>query len=153
MAEIKIKIDSSDIDAAIAKVSHLLELVERLPTGMLQESFTASQDKVFISEALIKHNGFNLDDVDAILAQSITNSEEFEKIHQVGVAAAGVRGDLTEIEAEMLKLQRDAHHRFDAKLDNIAASLKVNVQKTAKEAISAACRPGGTIWQVFTNYR
>ena len=35
MAEIKIKIDSSDIDAAIAKVSHLLELVERLPAGLL----------------------------------------------------------------------------------------------------------------------
>lgn len=221
MAEIKIKVDSSDIDTAIAKVSHLLELVDLLPAGMLctdaeMEAAPPEPVKVFINEAFINETDVKCNSggiVDSIIKNAIDNSKEFEKLKDgenagdadgLGFKICGVgsifttnnpilppHGDPINVsgcsnisearnmakhgdqinqseknyqmsagvgrsnttEDEMLKLQRDAHHRFDAKLDNIAASLKENVQKTAKEAISAACRPGGTIWQVFTNYR
>ena len=46
MAKIKIKIDSSDIDAAIAKVSHLLELVDLLSAGM-QGTETAPKQSAY----------------------------------------------------------------------------------------------------------
>lgn len=85
MAEIKIKIDSSDIDAAIAKVSHLLELVERLPAGLLgteSEAATAESVKVFINEAFINKNDIKSASIGAAIEieNAIANSNEFEKL-------------------------------------------------------------------------
>lgn len=56
MAEIKIKIDSSEIDAAIAKVSHLLELVERLPAGRLGTETAPKQPAYKDTEQLMQES-------------------------------------------------------------------------------------------------
>lgn len=85
MAEIKIKIDSSDIDAAIAKVSHLLELVERLPAGLLgtgteSKEVQSESVKVFINEAFINKKAVTAANVSEVIENAIANSNEFEKL-------------------------------------------------------------------------
>lgn len=104
MSEIKIKIDSSDIDVAIAKVSHLIELVKCLPSGLLsaessckvdsanrgslcKEAFSVATDpdgggKVFINDVFIKrletdYLGVN---ADSIIKNAIDNNKEVENL-------------------------------------------------------------------------
>lgn len=175
MAEIKIKIDSSDIDAAIAKVSHLLELVERLPAGLLgtgteSKEVQSESVKVFINEAFINSNESIAESVsiDEIIGNAIANSNEFEKLKarehcggyvvnpafDFAIALGGGRSDLTDAEAEMLKLQRDAPHQFEAKLDGMKDEVTANnatLSEKIRDSIKKELRAGGSIHQAIRN--
>lgn len=134
MAEIKIKIDSSDIDAAIAKVSHLLELVERLPAGLLgteTEAAPAEPVKVFINEALIKS------EADSIIENAIANSKEFEK----------PKNGEPVYYAPAFTIEQ-APYAEDLPLEQKQLS-NGDINALIRTGISTALRPGGSIWQAL----
>jgi|GEM_PF-5760599 len=178
MAEIKIKIDSSDIDAAIAKVSHLLELVERLPAGLLgteTEAAPAEPVKVFINEALIKS------EADSIIENAIANSNEFEKLKASehrgggyirfpdepmpfgGFPIAKRTDEINKSEkidsptCDTLAIYhcvRDALHRFEAKLDGMKDEVTANnatLSEKIRDSIKKELRAGGSIHQAIRN--
>jgi len=143
MAEIKIKIDSSDIDAAIAKISHLLELVERLPAGLLgteTEAAPAEPVKVFINEAFINKTDVKCNSggiVDSIIKNAIDNSKEFEKLKDGEPVYYAPAFTIEQAPyAEDLPLEQN-------QLSN------GYINALIRTGISTALRPGGSIWQAL----
>lgn len=142
MAEIKIKIDSSDIDAAIAKVSHLLELVERLPAGLLgtgteSKEVQSESVKVFINEAFINKKAVTAANVSEVIENAIANSKEFEKL----------KNGEPVYYAPAFTIEQ-APYAEDLPLGQKQLS-NGDINALIRTGISTALRPGGSIWQAL----
>lgn len=145
MAEIKIKIDSSDIDAAIAKVSHLLELVERLPAGLLgtgteSKEVQSESVKVFINEAFINKKAVTAANVSEVIESAIANSKEFEK----------PKNGEPVYYAPAFTIEQ-APYAEDLPLEQKQLS-NGDINALIRTGISTALRPGGYIWQALNRY-
>lgn len=145
MAEIKIKIDSSDIDAAIAKVSHLLELVERLPAGLLgteSEAAPAESVKVFINEAFINKKDIIASSIsgtaDSIIKSAIDNKKDLE---------TPKNGESVTYYAPAFLIEQ-APCAEDLPLEQQQLS-NGDINALIRTGISTALRPGGSIWQAL----
>lgn len=150
----KLAIDCTQLDIAIEKVSLLLELVARLPTGMLEDPLTMPQGKVFINAALLNTNDLNMDDA---IAQAIFNSEEFKNLNSV-TAAFGIAGTAPafccKASPNESGAMRDGFPFSDEEIQQMcmgksSPAAEAIVKKAMREAIAIESRPGGAIWNAL----